>query len=52
MRDRDPKNSHHRVPDELLNGAAVALDDSLHPAEVASKQRPQHLGIGRLTEHS
>ena len=48
--DRDPEHSHHRVADELLHRAAVALDDRLHPLEVAGKQRPDRLRVGRLPE--
>src|SRR6185437_4827729 len=41
---------HHRVAYELLDAAAVALDDLLHPLEVASQDRAQGLGIGGLSE--
>jgi len=35
---------------KLLHAAAVALDDRLHPLEVAGEQRTQPLGIERLAE--
>ena len=31
---RHPEHGHHGVADELLDAAAVALDDALHPLEV------------------
>ena len=36
---RHAEDGHHGVADELLDGAAVALDDRLHPLEVAREQR-------------
>jgi hypothetical protein len=42
---RDAEDGHHRVADELLHRAAVALDDLLHALEVAGKERAQRLGI-------
>ena len=47
---RHAEHRHHRIADELLHGAAVPLDDRLHPLEVAREQRPQPLGIERLAE--
>ena len=47
---RHAEHRHHGVADELLHAAAVALDDRLHPLEVAGEQRPQPLGIERLAE--
>ena len=47
---RHAEDGHHRVADELLDRAAVALDDRLHPVEVAREQRAQRLGIRRLAE--
>ena len=44
------EDRHHRVADELLDRAAVCLDDSLHPLEVAREQRPQRLRIRRLAQ--
>ena len=35
VHDRDAEDGHHGVADELLDAAAVALDDRLHPLEVA-----------------
>src|SRR4029453_16660872 len=40
---------HHRVPDEFLDGAAVALDHALRHLEVAAHDGAQHLGIERRT---
>jgi hypothetical protein len=48
--DRHPKDSHHRVADELLHRAAVRLDNPLHTLEIPSQQRPQRLRIRRLAE--
>src|SRR5215218_6726712 len=42
------EDRHHGIADELLHAAAVALDDSLHPLEVAGKQGPQGLRLDRL----
>ena len=50
VHDRHAEHGHHRVADELLDRAAVALDDRLHPLEVAGEQRPQRLRVGRLAE--
>jgi hypothetical protein len=36
---RDAEDGHHRVADELLGRAPVALDDRLHLVEVAAQQR-------------
>ena len=47
---RRPEDGHDRVADELLDRAAVALDDRLHPREVAGKQRTYCLRVGRLPE--
>ena len=44
------EHRHHRVADELLDRAAVRLDDSLHPLEVPREQRPQRLRIRRLAQ--
>ena len=37
-RDRRPPDRHDRIADELLDGAAVALDDLARPIEVARQQ--------------
>ncbi len=50
VHDRHAEHRHHGVPDELLDGSAVPLDDRLHPLEVAREERPQRLGVGRLAE--
>jgi hypothetical protein len=34
---RNAEDGHHRVADEFLDAAAVALDDRLHPPEVADE---------------
>ena len=47
---RHAEDGHDGVADELLHAAAVALDDPLHPLEVACEQRAQPLGIERLAE--
>jgi hypothetical protein len=41
----DAEDGHDRVADELLHGAAVALDDCLHLVEVAAEERPQRLRV-------
>jgi hypothetical protein len=46
----NPEDSHHRVADELLDRAAVSLDDRLHALEIASKERSYRLGVERLPE--
>ena len=38
VHDRHAEHRHHRVADELLDAAAVALDDALHPLEIAGEQ--------------
>ena len=47
---RDAEDGHDCVADELLDRAAVALDDRLHALEVAREQRPQCLRVERLAE--
>ena len=47
---RHAEDGHDRVADELLDRAAVALDDRLHALEVPSEQRLHRLGISRLAE--
>ena len=52
---RHPKDGHHLVADELLDRAAVPLDDLAHPVEVAGLHPPVGLGIpfgelGRVDE--
>ena len=50
VHDRHTEDGHHGVADELLDRAAVMLDDRLHPLEVAREQRARPLGIERLSE--
>jgi hypothetical protein len=47
---REPEDRHHRVADELLDDAAVALDDRLHPLEVTRQQSPQRFRIDGFPE--
>ena len=47
---RQPEDRHDRVPDELLHGAAVVLEDSLHRLEVALEKLAQRLRVHRLGE--
>jgi hypothetical protein len=46
----DPEDRHHRVPDELLDAAAVTLENRPQIFEVPPHPRAQGLGIGRLAE--
>ena len=50
VQDRDSEDGHHRVPDELLDGSLVALDDRLHLVEVAAHHAPQRLRVELLAE--
>jgi hypothetical protein len=45
-----PKDRHHGITDELLHRTAVALDDRLHPLEIAPQQCAQRLRIDRLAQ--
>ena len=47
---RHSEYGHNRIPDELLDGAAVILDDRLHPLEIARQDEPQRFGIEPLAE--
>src|SRR5512133_458926 len=47
---RDAEDSHHRVPDELLDRAAVSLDDRLRRLKVACHHPPQALRVDPLAE--
>ena len=47
---REPEDRHHRVADELLDDAAVALYDRLHPLEVTRQQSPQRFRIDGFPE--
>ena len=50
VRDRDAEHGHDRVADELLDRAAVPLEDDAKILEVAAHACAQRLGIGRLAE--
>ena len=39
VRHRDPENRHHRIADELLDGATVTLDDRAEILEIAAHPR-------------
>jgi hypothetical protein len=47
---RDPEDGHHRVADELLHGAAVALDGASGGLEVARHDAAQGLRVELLAE--
>ena len=47
---RDPEDGHHRITDELLEGAAVALEDRSHRIEVPRHDLSERLGIESLAE--
>ena len=49
-RDRDPEHRHDRVADELLDGAAVPLQDHARGLVVPVHQHPQRLGIRPLPD--
>ena len=48
LRDRRPPHRHHRVADELLDGAAVALDERPRGIEVAGEELARLLGVAAL----
>ena len=48
LRDRRSPDGHHRVADELLDGAAVALDQSLARLEVPREELARVLGVAAL----
>ena len=48
--DRDAEHRHHRVADELLDGAAVPLEDRAHRLVVREHRRAQCLGVGASSE--
>ncbi len=48
VRDRRAEQSHHRIADEFLDGAAVPLQLTTQPCVVRRKQRAHILGIHRL----
>ena len=50
VRDRRAPDGHHRVADELLDGAAVAADDVLALLEVARQELADGLGVAALGE--
>ena len=47
---RHTKHRHHRVADELLDGAAVAFEDRAHFVVVAAHRGPQCFGVGAVAE--
>ena len=47
---RQSEHGHDRVADELLDGAAVALERALHRIEVARHHSAEQLGIEPLAE--
>ena len=47
---RYAEDGHHRVADELLDGAAVPLDDHLRRLEVARQHAAEALGVDPLAE--
>ena len=49
-RDRDAEHRHHRVADELLDGAAVPLEHAARGVVVAVHQRAQRLRVGALPD--
>ena len=50
-RDRGAPDGHHRVPDELLDGAAVELDQPAAAVEVPRLDLPDLLRVTRLGQH-
>jgi hypothetical protein len=50
MRGRDPERADDRVPDELLDGAAVPFDRDAHRVEVSIKDPLEDLGVRTLSE--
>jgi hypothetical protein len=46
--DREPEDRHHRVPDVLLDKAAVTLQHTSHLFEIAGHHRAQRLRVERL----
>ena len=50
VHDGDTEGGHDRVADELLDDAAVRLDDRADHREVACHHRPDRLGVERLAE--
>ena len=50
VRDGDAEDGHDRVADELLDRAAVALEDGAQVLEVPAHARAERLGVGRLAE--
>ena len=48
--DRCTPDRHHRIADELLDGAAVAVDDVARQVEVARQQLPGVLGVATFGE--
>ncbi|MCZ7587983.1 MAG: hypothetical protein M5U27_03805 [Gaiella sp.] len=49
-RDGNPEHGHHRVADELLDGAAVPLEHAARRLVVAVHEGAQRLGVGPLAD--
>jgi len=45
VHDGVPEHGHHRVPDELLDRAAVTLERGAHAVEVPGHDRTPRLGV-------
>jgi hypothetical protein len=50
LRDRCAPDGHYRIPDELLDSAAVALNHRPRLIEVAREELPDLLGVARFRE--
>ena len=50
VHDGHPEDGHHRVADELLDGAAVPLEHVLHDVEVSPHHATQELCVEPLSE--
>jgi hypothetical protein len=50
VRDGDAEDRHHRVADELLDRAAVPLEDRAEVGKVPTHARTKGLGVGGLAE--
>ena len=52
MHDRDPKDPHHRIADEVLDRPAMALDHVDHALEPPLHRPAQRLGVHPLSKRS
>ena len=50
MEHRYPEDGHDRIPYELLDRPTMALDDRLHPLEVAREQPAERFRVDRLAQ--